>query len=289
MPEAVESQPEQGWEIFVCDEWRARVLYEITGPHGPPYADGHVPCPVLLPPTFLVAHRTDPAAMGVPDAPVRLNAGNWCRWEAPVMSGEILERRTVVESVTTKRGGAGDLTFYQLATTYRRRMTRDVVARTSTTTIRTGVRQGRGGSGRHIEPPAEAVPVIEVTPSSREVVRYAAATGDFYEVHYDDAFARARGLPGTITHGLLKLAYLARAAVQWGGRGTFVRELSASYRGMDRVGAPFRVLARADEGAGDGPSRHLTLYGVSADGVVSTVGRAEIESNEGEDGQWLSD
>ncbi|MER7212838.1 MaoC/PaaZ C-terminal domain-containing protein [Streptosporangium sp. NPDC000239] len=289
MSEAVEPQPEPGWEIFVCDEWRARVLQEITGLYGPPYADGNVPCLALLPPTFLVAHRTDPDAMGVPDAPVRLNAGNWCRWEAPVTPGEILERRTVIESVTTKPGRDSDLTFYQLATTYRRRMTHDVVARTSTTTIRTGARQGRGGSGHRTEPPADAVPVIEVTPSSREVVRYAAATDDFYEVHYDHAFARARGLPGTITHGLLKLAYLARAAVQWGGHGTFVRELSASYRGMDRVGAPFRVLARADDGDGDGPSRHLTLYGVSADGGVSTVGRAVIERNEGEDGQWLSD
>ncbi|MFD0890958.1 MaoC/PaaZ C-terminal domain-containing protein, partial [Streptosporangium algeriense] len=230
MSEAVEPQPEPGWEIFVCDEWRARVLQEITGLDGPPYADGHVSCPVLLPPTFLVAHRTDPAAMGVPDAPVRLNAGNWCRWEAPVMPGEILERRTVIESVTTKPGRDSDLTFYRLATTYRRRMTHDVVARTSTTTIRTGARQGGGGSGHHTEPPADAVPVIEVTPSSREVVRYAAATDDFYEVHYDHAFAQARGLPGTITHGLLKLAYLARAAVRWGGHGTFVRELSASYR-----------------------------------------------------------
>ncbi|WP_166353280.1 MaoC/PaaZ C-terminal domain-containing protein [Phytoactinopolyspora limicola] len=276
---------EPAWEPFVCDPWRARVLAEVAGPQDTPYLLDAAGRHGVVPPTFLVGQRVDAATLGVPDAPVRLNAGNWCRWEAGVEPGDDLERRTVVESATRKTGRSGELHFYELATTYRRRDTLETVARASTTTIRRhpattsrsdppARRPDQQGA-----PPPEAREVLSVLPSSRDVVRYAAATDDFYEVHYDDEFARSRGLPGTITHGLLKLAYLAAAAARWGGPGTFVREVSASYTAMDRVGQPFRVFVQAVPPAVDtapGATR-LKLYGVSANDQISTTGSALID------------
>ncbi|AAO44817.1 MaoC family dehydratase [Tropheryma whipplei] len=42
--------------------------------------------------------------------------------------------------------------------------------------------------------------------SRDDLVRYAAASGDFNPIHYRDDFARAVGLPGVICHGMLTMA-----------------------------------------------------------------------------------
>lgn len=125
---------------------------------------------------------------------------------------------------------------------------------------------------------AEIAPLV-VVPSPRQVVRYAAATGDFYEAHYDNDYARAHGLPGVITHGLFKLAMFGRAVTGWAGPDAFVRALDADYRGLDLVGRPFRVegtltSVERDEGLW---VVGLELRGISADGSTSTTGSAIVD------------
>ncbi|MGI5215269.1 hypothetical protein [Plantactinospora sp. CA-290183] len=73
------------------------------------------------------------------------------------------------------------------------------------------------------------------------------------------------------------MAWLARGALEYGGTGSVLRELSASYRGMDLVRDDFTVwvLPELADG-GDGGTR-LHLYGQSQGGAVSTVGAAVLE------------
>ena len=40
--------------------------------------------------------------------------------------------------------------------------------------------------------------------SSQRLVMWAAASGDFYQIHYDEGFAVGTGLEGVIVHGALK-------------------------------------------------------------------------------------
>lgn len=47
-------------------------------------------------------------------------------------------------------------------------------------------------------------PGLNVTES--QVVAFAGISGDFFDVHMDDEFAREKGFPGRIAHGLLGLA-----------------------------------------------------------------------------------
>jgi acyl dehydratase len=47
--------------------------------------------------------------------------------------------------------------------------------------------------------------------------RYAEASGDFFEIHLDDAAARAVGLPGRIVHGLCTMAFTGRAVLEAAG------------------------------------------------------------------------
>ena len=95
------------------------------------------------------------------------------------------------------------------------------------------------------------LPVLEKNPTTQQLVRYAGASGDYYQIHYDQEFARANGLPNVILHGALKNAFLGHLMTDWiGPRGT-LKKLSVQYRGMDMPGAPIYakgvVTKRYDE------------------------------------------
>jgi acyl dehydratase len=47
-----------------------------------------------------------------------------------------------------------------------------------------------------------------VTVTEAHVVGFAGLSGDLFDVHMDDEFARAAGFPGRIAHGLLAIASL---------------------------------------------------------------------------------
>ena len=54
----------------------------------------------------------------------------------------------------------------------------------------------------------DLLPVLTKTPTTRQLVQYAGASGDFYEIHYDKDFALNTGLDGVIVHGALKLSLI---------------------------------------------------------------------------------
>ncbi len=81
----------------------------------------------------------------------------------------------------------------------------------------------------------EIPPLIKV-PTTRQLVQYAGASGDFYEIHYDKDFAQGTGLVGPILHGALKNAFLAQLITDWIGELGTLTKLSCQYRGMDVPG-----------------------------------------------------
>lgn len=82
------------------------------------------------------------------------------------------------------------------------------------------------------------VPTLVKNPTTRQLVRYAGASGDFYEIHYDKDFAMGNNLPGPILHGALKNAFLGQLVTDCIGDGGTLRRLSCQYRGMDQPGKP---------------------------------------------------
>lgn len=78
-----------------------------------------------------------------------------------------------------------------------------------------------------------AIPELKKNCSTQQLVLWAAASGDFYQIHYDQDFARGTGLPGIIVHGALKHAFLGQLLHDWLGRNGKIRRFSCSYRGMD--------------------------------------------------------
>jgi acyl dehydratase len=277
-----------GWGPFVCERWRTERVREVSGLSQEPYlpADGE---PELVPPSFLSAQYVDAFALGIPDAPARLNGGNQCRWLADVRVGESLERNSTVVEAETKSGRTGRLDLYTIETVYRRVEPRAEVARLRYIAIRrfpdatagppeaAGRQSSAGRQPSATDIPEGAVRLFSATVSSRDVVRYAVATEDLYEAHYDESFARGSGLPGTIAHGLLKMAWLARGALEYAGAGSVVRELSTSYRGMDLVGESFTVWVAPDSAGNGAGQATLRLFGQSQGGAVSTTGTAVVE------------
>ena len=82
------------------------------------------------------------------------------------------------------------------------------------------------------------IPALVKHPTTRQLVQYAGASGDFYEIHYDKDFAESTGLPGVIIHGALKNAFLGQLVTDWAGPAGVLKRLTCQYRGMDVPGQP---------------------------------------------------
>lgn len=77
------------------------------------------------------------------------------------------------------------------------------------------------------------LPHLVKRPNTQQLVKWAGASGDYYQIHYDTAFAQANGLPGVIVHGALKNAFLGQLVTDWIGEYGTLKRLSCQYRGMD--------------------------------------------------------
>lgn len=80
------------------------------------------------------------------------------------------------------------------------------------------------------------VPPLVKNATPRQLVQWAGASGDFYEIHYNQDFALNNKLPGIIVHGALKGAWLGQLLGDWVGDKGKVKKYTASYRGMDVPG-----------------------------------------------------
>ncbi|MBI4233039.1 MAG: dehydratase [Chloroflexi bacterium] len=80
------------------------------------------------------------------------------------------------------------------------------------------------------------IPPLVKHPTTQQLVKYAGASGDFYQIHYDKDFALGNNLPGVIIHGALKNAFLGQLITDWIGEYGVLKKLSCQYRGMDVPG-----------------------------------------------------
>ena len=123
----------------------------------------------------------------------------------------------------------------------------------------------------------QEIPELVKHPTTRQLVQYAGAQGDFYEIHYDQEFARSVRLPGVILHGLLKAAFLGQLVTDWlGDRGT-LKTFEVSYRGIDAPGKPYRCRGRITKV--EGRNVELEVWGEDDEGKRTTVGSATVEMN----------
>lgn len=121
----------------------------------------------------------------------------------------------------------------------------------------------------------QELPELVKQPTTRQLVQYAGASGDFYEIHYDQDFARSTGLPGVILHGLLKAGFLAQLVTSWAGPGGRLKAFDVSYRGLDLPGRPCRC--RGVVKAVEAGTATLEVWTEDPDGNRTTLGTATVE------------
>ncbi len=88
------------------------------------------------------------------------------------------------------------------------------------------------------------LPALEKNPTTQQLVRYAGASGDYYQIHYDKDFAVGNRLDGVILHGALKNAFLGHLMTRWMGPLGTLKKLSCQYRGMDFPGNTITAKGR---------------------------------------------
>ncbi len=114
--------------------------------------------------------------------------------------------------------------------------------------------------------------------SSQRLVVWAAASGDFYQIHYDDGFAENNRLPGIIVHGALKGMLIGRLLDEWTGSEGRIVNWGVSYRGMDPARQDLRVWGTVTKKYEQDGEALLDLdVGVAQpDGTQTTPGTATV-------------
>lgn len=115
---------------------------------------------------------------------------------------------------------------------------------------------------------------LELPPLTLDVLQaYADASGDDAAVHLDEAEARAFGFPAPIAHGMLVMAWVARAVTDWSGpralKAFNVRFMAPVLEG-DQLTCTGTVVA-VEEGRA-----RLTLRVVDQAGGVKLEGAAQV-------------
>lgn len=122
------------------------------------------------------------------------------------------------------------------------------------------------------------LPSLEKNPTTRQLVQYAGASGDFYQIHYDKDFALANQLPGVILHGALKNAFLGQLMTDFAGEAGWLRKLAVQYRGMDQPGSKItargKVVKKYTEG--DAHIVECEIWLENAKGEKTTPGSATV-------------
>ena len=81
------------------------------------------------------------------------------------------------------------------------------------------------------------LPTLIKRPTTRQLVKWAAASNDYMELHYDKDVALKAGLPGVIVHGPLTMACVGQLVTDWIGEEGTLKKLSCQWRGIHSPGA----------------------------------------------------
>lgn len=113
--------------------------------------------------------------------------------------------------------------------------------------------------------------------TTRQLVRYAGASGDFNPIHYDHFYAVEAKLGGVIAHGMLTMAFMGRALTDRIGATGRIARISARFTSPVRPGDTVVVTADVTgrrSGMG-GPEIDCTLKARIEDRVVAE-GRSTV-------------
>ena len=111
-----------------------------------------------------------------------------------------------------------------------------------------------------------------------QIVRYAAAAGDFNRLHLDEPYAHQVGFPGLFSPGMLPMAFIGQILTSWLRRG-HVRKLSARFVKIVWPGDELTCRGRIAElrKEGGGAYADVELWAENQKGELVLRGQATCE------------
>ncbi len=117
----------------------------------------------------------------------------------------------------------------------------------------------------------QPLPAMAKSASRTDLIRYAAATGDWNPIHWDHASAVQAGLEGVICHGLLMAAWALQSATQVVEGPAPLSEARIRFRAPLRPAVQASVLGKV-AALGDGEARvEVTVASDEIERVAATV------------------
>jgi acyl dehydratase len=124
----------------------------------------------------------------------------------------------------------------------------------------------------------DQLPAFQTEPISRlALALYCGASGDHNPIHVDIDFARASGQKDVFAHGMLSMAYLARALTEWVPQRRILRygvRFAAITQLGDRVQCSGKVVEKLTH-AGR-PCARIELTAAKRSGEVTLAGEALV-------------
>lgn len=126
----------------------------------------------------------------------------------------------------------------------------------------------------------QELPPIKISPDKQQLVKFAAGSGDFNPLHFDETFPMLKpmGLSENIVHGRFKYAQVGRAVFAFAGYKGRVKKFGVSYRGMDMLNKPITVngVVTAKRQEGGENLVDLDVWTEDGDGKKTTPGTATV-------------
>ena len=122
----------------------------------------------------------------------------------------------------------------------------------------------------------DKIELVTAPITTRQLVQYAGASGDFNRIHYDEPFARAAGFETVIAHGMLSMAFFGQLVADVAGP-QHVRSLKARFRAVTYPGDVIRVsgeVVEVSDTADGGKMYGIKLSAARPDGTIALEGHA---------------
>ena len=124
----------------------------------------------------------------------------------------------------------------------------------------------------------QEIPALKKHPTRRQLVMWAGASEDFYEIHYDTEFARKNKLDDVVVHGRLKAAFLGQLLTDWISPGGALKKMSCRYKGTDPSNEDMLIRGTVTRKYMEGADHcvDLDIWTERTDGVKTTQGVATV-------------
>ncbi len=122
------------------------------------------------------------------------------------------------------------------------------------------------------------IPPLMKTATIEQLVRWAAATGNFGRIHYDTGLAKSTGLSGPSINGGLKFAWLGQLLSDWVGESGTIKSYGCSHRGIEFPGdtITYKGMVVRKNVEGDENRVECEIWSESVRGKKTTQGNAVV-------------